>query len=458
MKSVLFLLFPEIMQTIEDPRWFFSQGTTQNWERMSEEAEQALEQHMLDSTQSLRLAVGRFWYVYDLERMTQKNEETGTVRDIRRDVVRVKRRSDVIRFDAVTERAMGVIEVFPALAFWSREAPRHNGHNHARVPVEPGSDEWAFVESKFRYGQSGQEESGANGAAGAVGLIGSTSPVQAEIVAVWRVQNNIQAMQHVHKVAEMQEVLDGDGRGVKVHALQLFHGTRNPGNVHVICDSAVGIDRNFSASLGSANMYGKGAYFGLAGVSFPKYTHRVPGTDLHSVFLVNVLLGESCVGDHTMYVPPTKPGSNSRFEATTDAAAPASPRIWVTYRDHQAVVTHILHLRDTAAAPAPVPAPVPAAPVPVLAPAAPKAAKSAKAPVAPTAPVAPQAPQSSLKRDRAPVDSVVVGSRVRMNVKGYGVHEGTVEHVDREKKKCDVAWDDGTTSKQALGKCANFLL
>jgi hypothetical protein len=45
-----------------------------------------------------------------------------------------------------------------------------------------------------------------------------------------------------------------------------------------------------------------------------------------------------------------------------------------------------------------------------------------------------------------------------MNVKGYGVHEGTVEHVDREKKKCDVAWDDGTTSKQALGKCANFLL
>ena len=420
------------MQTIEDPRWFVSLGARnqepqQRWERMSEEAEQALEQHTLESRKILRilhLVIGKVGYVYDLERMTQTNEETGTVRDIRRDVVRVKRRSDVLRFDAVMERATGVIEVFPALAFWDREAPRHNGHNHARIPVAPGSDEWAFVESKFR----------------AVGS-GGGAPVQAEIVAVWRVQNNLQAMQHVHRVAEMQEVLDGDGRGVKVHALQLFHGTRNPGNVHVICDSVVGIDRSLSASLGASVDcdYGKGAYFGIAGVSL---THRVPGTDLHSVFLANVLLGESCVGDHTMYVPPTKPGSNSRFEATTDDAA----RIWVTYRDHQAVVTHILHLRETA----PEAPSAPEAPAALAAPAAPTA------PTAPAAPAAPTAQQSS--RKRAPVDSVVVGSRVRMNVKGYGVHEGTVDHVDREKRKCDISWDDGTRSKQALGKCASFLV
>ena len=422
------------MQTIEDPRWFFSLGARnqepqQRWERMSEEAEQALEQHTLES-RILHQVIGNVGYVYDLERMTQTNEETGTVRDIRRDVVRVKRRSDVLRFDAVMGRATGVIEVFPALAFWDQEAPRHNGHNHARIPVAPGSDEWAFVESKFR----------------AVG----TGP---EIVAVWRVQNNLQAMQHVHRVAEMQEVLDCDGRGVKVHALQLFHGTRNPGNVHVICDSAVGavgavgIDRSLSASLGASVDcdYGKGAYFGIAGVSL---THRVPGTDLHSVFLANVLLGESCVGDHTMYVPPTKPGSNSRFEATTDDAA----RIWVTYRDHQAVVTHILHLRDTDAPPFPT---FPAG-LALAAPTAPKAPTAPTAPAAPTAPTAPTAPQSS--RKRAPVDSVVVGSKVRMNVRGYGVHEGTVDHVDREKQKCDISWDDGTRSKQALGKCASFLV
>jgi hypothetical protein len=122
-------------------------------------------------------------------------------------------------------------------------------------------------------------------------------------------------------------------RGVRVHARRLFHG---PGNVHgchgsmrVICDSSVGID--------SANVYGKGAYFGLSGVP-----NSAPGTETHSVFLVNVLLGESCV---TMYVPPTKPPpATSRFETTTD----------------QALVTHVVPL-------APLEALVPAAPAPAAA-------------------------------------------------------------------------------------------
>jgi hypothetical protein len=340
-------------ETIEDPRWYVNLGvgTSTNWVRMSEEAERIIEERSNGET---RLTIGRRVYVYD--HMTQTNEETGTVRAIKREVVRMKLLSDTLKFGTVIEKSADAAAAIPALAFWDAAAPRHNGSNYARIPVVRGTEEWAFIESR------------ASGTAFA-------------LAAAWRIQNNLQAMQHLHKVDEMQ-----DARGVKVHARQLFHGTGN-GSIHAICDSSVGI--------GAANVYGSGV----------SHTHQVPGTDLLSVLLVNVLLDERCVGVPT----------------TTDDA------VRVMYRENQALVTHVLFLRQAA-------------------------------PSAPTAALVPAPAVALVPALATSQSSVVVGARVRMLVKGYGVHEGTVENVNREKRKCDILWDDNTKSRQSLTRCTACLI
>ena len=74
------------------------------------------------------------------------------------------------------------------------------------------------------------------------------------------------------------------------------------------------------------------------------------------------------------------------------------------------------------------------------------------APLAPRAWLAPLAPRAC-----------VIGARVRMRVKGYGVHDGTIIDIARPATgpataKCTVAWDDGTTDKVSAFRCAAHLI
>ena len=64
---------------------------------------------------------------------------------------------------------------------------------------------------------------------------------------------------------------------------------------------------------------------------------------------------------------------------------------------------------------------------------------------------------------RQALAAVFVGARVRMIVKGYGEHAGTIVEIGRpvtspDAAKCTVAWDDRTTSKVSAFRCAAHLI
>jgi hypothetical protein len=65
--------------------------------------------------------------------------------------------------------------------------------------------------------------------------------------------------------------------------------------------------------------------------------------------------------------------------------------------------------------------------------------------------------------DCAALAAVFVGARVRMRLKGYGEHSGTIVGIVRPATRpaaanCTVAWDDGTTSKVSAFRCAAHLI
>lgn len=120
-------------ETIEDPRWYVNLGVgpSTSWVRMGDEAARIIEELPTDSRET-RVTIGLVGYVYDLDQMTQTNEDTGAVHAIKREVVRMKLRSDALKFGTVIEKAAGradALETIPALAFWDAGAQRHNGSN-----------------------------------------------------------------------------------------------------------------------------------------------------------------------------------------------------------------------------------------------------------------------------------------------------------------------------------------
>jgi hypothetical protein len=66
---------------------------------------------------------------------------------------------------------------------------------------------------------------------------------------------------------------------------------------------------------------------------------------------------------------------------------------------------------------------------------------------------------------RQALAAVIVGARVRMRVKGYGEHAGTIVDIvagpgpaSALGAKCTVDWDDGSTSKVSASRCAAHLI
>jgi hypothetical protein len=63
---------------------------------------------------------------------------------------------------------------------------------------------------------------------------------------------------------------------------------------------------------------------------------------------------------------------------------------------------------------------------------------------------------------RQALAAVIVGARVRMRVKGYGEHAGTIVDVvagpGPASARCTVDWDDGSTSKVSASRCAAHLI
>ena len=70
---------------------------------------------------------------------------------------------------------------------------------------------------------------------------------------------------------------------------------------------------------------------------------------------------------------------------------------------------------------------------------------------------------TSTSTTSAALAAVFVGARVRMILKGYGEHAGTIIDIGRpatspDAAKCTVAWDDSTTSKVSAFRCAAHLI
>lgn len=168
-----------------------------------------------------------------------------------------------------------------------------------------------------------------------------------QLLCAYRIQNrglihSFAAMRHamLARLAS-EDFKDGVGRQTRLIIQMLWHGTRSASQLLDICSD--GFDRSQAQTC----LYGKGCYFATSATYSNKYACpvMVPGAacgSLRAMLLVAVLVGETTPGTSNMYPPPVKPHSKTgeRFENTVDKVA--SPSIFVTYKDHQALPLYVM--------------------------------------------------------------------------------------------------------------------
>ena len=78
-------------------------------------------------------------------------------------------------------------------------------------------------------------------------------------------------------------------------------------------------------------MYGRGAYFSSRAAYSHAYAEPDPSSGERHMFVADVLVGKSVIGNSSMKTPPLG------YDSTTDG-----DHIFVTYRDDQAYATHLI--------------------------------------------------------------------------------------------------------------------
>eukprot|EP00928_Gymnodinium_smaydae_P025033 TRINITY_DN20078_c0_g1_i1.p1 TRINITY_DN20078_c0_g1~~TRINITY_DN20078_c0_g1_i1.p1 ORF type:complete len:401 (-),score=26.44 TRINITY_DN20078_c0_g1_i1:130-1332(-) len=171
---------------------------------------------------------------------------------------------------------------------------------------------------------------------------------QHRLVAAYRIQNrsllhSFMSTRDVMRASlQADEFLDGASRETSLNARLLWHGTRTADGLIDICSD--GFDR----ARASTCVYGKGCYFAVSAAYSDKYacTVDVPGVSsqqqARAMLLATVLVGECVQGTSNMYPSPVKPHSctGTRFENACDREA--SPNIFVTFKDHQALPAYVM--------------------------------------------------------------------------------------------------------------------
>ena len=103
---------------------------------------------------------------------------------------------------------------------------------------------------------------------------------------------------------------------------------------------------SFSSFCGkNAAAYGKGVYFAVDARYFIDDTYSRPDSQGNKyMYLARVVVGDFCVGNDKMKVPPPLPGtSDSQYDSTVDRLN--EPSMHVIYHDAQAYPEYLITIR-----------------------------------------------------------------------------------------------------------------
>ncbi len=162
------------------------------------------------------------------------------------------------------------------------------------------------------------------------------------IVKVERVQN----LPHWHLYQAHKVMVESRRHGNDANEKRLFHGTER--------DTIPKINRNsFNRSFcgKNATAYGQGVYFAVDASYSITDTYSRPDSHLSVsqgnkyMYLARVVVGDFCVGNNTMRVPPPLPGTSNLllYDSTVDQLK--QPSMHMIYHDAQAYPEYLITIR-----------------------------------------------------------------------------------------------------------------
>ncbi|KAM8909694.1 protein mono-ADP-ribosyltransferase PARP12 [Spinachia spinachia] len=266
-----------------------------------------LERRFLSNDKDVvNFAAGSQSYSLSFEDMMQINTEYNTKRLVRR------RPKFVSAADVQTQR---VRRPAVQLTFnnipnnWDKAQIPETGYK--RVPLLRLSDDFKELESLFRKTMRGFD-----------------------IVKIERIQNK--SLLDVFHWQNNQMKNNNNGRNVTEKLL--FHGT-DPKYVDVICHT--NFDRRICGLNGT--VFGQGSYFARDA----KYSHSYTGeSDVRSMFVSRVLVGDYTEGKSSYRRPPSKDGGDINFyHSCVDDVL--NPSVFVVFEKHQIYPEYLLQYRAT---------------------------------------------------------------------------------------------------------------
>lgn len=241
-----------------------------------------------------------FHYVLDFTSMTQTNQKTNVVRQVRR---RPEPHLKDQKQDSEDEKKPKDLP-----SSWEIMQPEERVRT---VTLAPSSSEYQTVTALLN------------------GHI-STS----DVIKIDRVQNPYLWRAFGNKITEMSSVL---GDKTKVDVRQLFHGT-NHNVVSSIC--AENFDWRLHGSS-TGQLYGRGTYFSTDAAYSYKYCGP-DGAGMKNLFIAQVAVGAFTVGNSSMVRPPPNPATGMLFDSTVDRES--NPSIIVKYDKQEYYPEYILTL------------------------------------------------------------------------------------------------------------------
>ncbi|XP_071371283.1 protein mono-ADP-ribosyltransferase PARP12-like [Centroberyx affinis] len=266
-----------------------------------------LEQKFLnDKKDVVEFKAGSQTYSLSFQDMIQTNKQYGTKKVVRRRPVFVS------SADAQTKKfrkPVGNQSNFKAVpAHWDKTQIPETGFK--RVSLQSSSAEYQEIESLFCNTMRGFD-----------------------IVQIERIQNKA-----LWEVFEWQrDRMKKNNSGQNVTEKKLFHGTDSK-HVDAICLD--NFDWRICGTHGTA--FGKGSYFARDA----KYSHSYTGqSDVKSMFISRVLVGDFTRGSSDHLRPPSKDGGDTRFyDSCVDNIR--NPSIFVVFEKHQIYPEYLLQYEE----------------------------------------------------------------------------------------------------------------
>ena len=121
----------------------------------------------------------------------------------------------------------------------------------------------------------------------------------------------------------------------RLNEMDLFHGSTEANLLKI---SENGFNRSYCGVNGTA--YGQGVYFHInSSYPYKGFFSRANSLNEYCMIRSKVIVGESCIGNTTMKIPPQIFGTNFHYDSTTDP----SRSIFVCYHDNQCFPEYLIY-------------------------------------------------------------------------------------------------------------------